>query len=210
MKALKIIFLVIGGLVVLGGGVIVLVFQLTAGAADSADALFARIASGDVRGAYESTAPQLQRQQDFETFADVVATLGLEDYVSSSWNSRSISNERATVSGTVTLADGSTVPMSVDLVEVDDTWLVFAFGGPASGAFADGGQPALPEVEAARALAKSSLASLARAIDGADFTEFYGDISAMWRSQTTAAAVQQLHDTKIGAMIEQVRREGVA
>ncbi|MCB9958887.1 MAG: hypothetical protein H6843_09820 [Rhodospirillaceae bacterium] len=191
MKAMKIIFLVIGGLVVLGGGVIALVFYLTAGAADSADALFARIASGDVRGAYESTAPQLQRQQDYEAFAAVVATLGLEDYESSSWNSRSITNDRATVSGTVTLADGSVVPMQVDLVEVDDAWLVYAFGGQASGAFTEGGQPPLPTLEAARALATSSLAGLADAINRADFTGFYADTSAMWRAQATAADLQR-------------------
>lgn len=189
MKAMKIILLVIGGFVVVGAGVFALVFQLTAGAADSADALFARIASGDVRGAYESTAPIVQRQQSFEDFAGAVEALGLDQWVSSSWNSRSISGGQATISGTVTLADGSSVPLQVDLVESGDEWLVYAVGGPQAGATPVAYD--MPSTEDARALAQGSMTSLANAIAQEDFSGFYNHISALWREQTTADAIQQ-------------------
>lgn len=138
MKVLKILLIMAGGVVVFAVGIFAFVFLSTGGAVDSADGLFARIAAGEVRAAYDETAPALRRAHSFEEFEAVVGTLGLDQFASASWNSREISGDSAVLNGTVTLADGSAVPLEVTLVETDAGWQVVAFTGQAGAAAAGG------------------------------------------------------------------------
>lgn len=198
MKVLKVLLMVIGGIVLVIVGFIAVVFFLTDEAADGANELFAQLATGDVRGAYDATAPQLRERQSFEAFADATASLGLERFAEASWTNREITSDRATVEGTVTLTDGSEVDLRVALVDIDGVWQVATFSSPTTdGSLIGGGLPDLPDQERIRALVQTTLGAFSDALVGADFTDFHAGISALWRSQITAEGLQAAFQTFI-------------
>ena len=190
MRVLKII-LIIGAVgATLGVGIFVLVFQLTRGAAESADTLFALLAAGDLQGAYDSTAPQFRNEEPFESFAQGVSRLRLDQYVSSDWNSRSISNGQSTLEGTITLLDGSTVPMRVELVDVNDVWMVYGLTTQTAGSNFGGDVPEPPTLDVAERLTQESLGAFADAINRSDFTDFHASTAALWRAEITPEDLQ--------------------
>src|SRR5690242_8427502 len=118
-QILLVVGLVVGVVGVCAGGVALLffwVFSVTGQAADGADRFLALVAQGKVAEAYNSAAAGLRARQSQEAFAARVKEMGLTEWVSSSWNSRNVVNDQATVEGSVTTRGGGTIPLKITLV----------------------------------------------------------------------------------------------
>lgn len=186
-----------------------LVMFATSGAVESADEFLEAVALGDLEAAYAKTAPAFQAQQDLASFEAVVRDLGLIGYASRSWTSRSVESNQATLEGTFVTAAGDSIPLEMKLVKVADKWRVFSLSGPQAGAAVRRpgeaeevvGPPAVPPADEVAALATRSVLSLNRSIVAKDFSLFHGEISGLWRAQTTpgelAAAFQAFVDNEI-------------
>ncbi|MCP4659106.1 MAG: hypothetical protein GY856_27165 [bacterium] len=177
----------VGLIVVLIAVVVVMVFMLTGGAAESAETFLGLLAQGKTADAYASASAALQARQDEAAFAAVIERLGLDDYASATWTSRSVENERATIEGSVTTRAGGTIPLTIELVKEGGTWKVFSLQGPQAGAAVEPATPG-PQVPAEaelKALALRSMLDLNQAIQLREFTTFYGHVSYLWQQQTT-------------------------
>jgi len=177
----------VGLVVVLIAVVVVMVFMLTGGAVESAETFLALLAEGKTAEAYASTSAALQAQQDEAAFTAVIQRLGLDEYASATWTSRSVENERATLEGSVTTRDGGTIPLNIELVREQGTWKVFSLQGPQAGAAveATAPEPQVPAEAELKALVLTSMLDLNQAIRQRDFTTFYGNVSNLWQQQTT-------------------------
>ncbi|MGZ4966900.1 MAG: hypothetical protein ACXV97_06975 [Chthoniobacterales bacterium] len=60
----------------------------------------------------------------------------------------------------------------------------------------------LPPENEIRALVKDSLGNFNQAVEGKDFTEFYGQIAAVWQKQTTPAKLQKLFQSFIDQEVD--------
>src|SRR5262245_57548859 len=106
-------------------------FALTGPAVTATDDLLALLRDGKTTEAYRSTAKSLQSQQSEAEFTQAVQRLGVTDYASSSWLSRNIENNEATLEGTVTTRGGRSIPLTVKLVKEDGGWKVLSLKGAA-------------------------------------------------------------------------------
>jgi hypothetical protein len=224
-------------LLVLIGIVVALAFTLTGPAVKSADAFLALLGEGKVTKAYKATAPAFQEQTDEETFELVVEKLGLNDFSSASWSSRSVNNDEAELEGTVTLNSGDEVPITMTLIQVGDDWKVFSISGKQAGVAVDEpgeeeepseeDQPAeepaqqeprdsakstpspkkVPPRADLNAMAQETILALNQAVAGKNFTPFYRHISKLWQKQTTA---QDLQDSFQSFIDNEVDMSGVA
>ncbi len=138
--------------VVLAVLVLGLVFWLTSGPVEAADEFLALAGRGDLAAAYEAAAPALREQQDEGSFLEAMARLGMTEYESATWTSRSIEGGKAELEGTATTRGGDEIPIRLTLVQVEDDWRVFSIQGPQAGAAVtppSGGPPATtPEPDA--------------------------------------------------------------
>lgn len=155
-KGFIIVVAVLGGLAVLGGAIIGLVFWFTGGAVEASEEFLALIAKERIEEAYQSTAAGFRSQQDAATFAVTVKEIGLTRYQSASWTNRQIQNDRATLEGSVTTVDGGTIPLTIALVSEGDEWRVLSLTAPMAGAAiaraAKGTAPVAPDDNVVRQL----------------------------------------------------------
>ncbi len=202
-KVLIIAGSIIGGFAVLGAVIIAVVFWFTGGAVDATEEFLALIAQEKIEEAYQSTATGFRSQQDQASFAATVKGIGLTRYVSASWANRQIQNDRATLEGSVTTADGGTIPLTIELVSEAEQWRVLSLTTPMAGAaIADGDnrKPVVPDDNAVRQLVNQTMRSFGQALERNDFAPFYATISDRWKGQISgeglSRAFQPLVDQK--------------
>ena len=118
------IFLGCGGLTLFGilgvGGCAYLLYSLLAPPADATHAFFQKINEGDYDGAYAMTTKAFQGNETAAEFARIGPELKSTDVT---LNNRNISNDTATMSGSITLS-GTDRNLTVTLLYVGDEWLI--------------------------------------------------------------------------------------
>lgn len=185
MKALKWIAISVGALAALVALILVLVFSLTSGAVDAAEAFLSLVGRGQYEEAYRLAAPQFRASQNLASFRSVAQRHGLDKYESASWTSREISGGRATLQGTIRTRDGGRVPASIVLVESDGRWLVFGLS------FADAGVASELDHSAMRRLASRSLLDFNEAVQRRDFKAFHATLARPMREKYTPEQLQR-------------------
>ncbi|HEY7608852.1 MAG TPA: hypothetical protein VIF14_06435 [Alphaproteobacteria bacterium] len=220
MKALKWIGIGVGSLAALVGGILVLVFWLTSGAVDAAEAFLSLVGKGQYEEAYRAAAPQFRTSQDLASFRATMQRYGLDQYESASWSSREINDGRATLEGTVRTRGGGRVPTSVVLVKSDGAWLVYGmrFTGAGVGTREEAPGGAALDQAAMKRLALRSLLDFNEAVRRADFTSFHAGLARPMREKYTpqqllsvfqAFVDQKIDLTPIGA-VEPIFESGEA
>jgi hypothetical protein len=204
MKALKWIAIVLGGVGVLAGLIIVLVFSLTGGAVDAAEAFLRLVGQGKYEEAYRSAAPQFRTSQDLGAFRATMQRYGLDKYESASWSSREITNGRATLEGTVRTSGGGRVPTSVVLVKSEGAWLVYGMRFSGAGVATREEAPAGTALDQAamKRLALRSLLDFNEAIRRADFTSFHAGLARPMREKFTPQQLREVFKTFVDQKID--------
>jgi hypothetical protein len=193
--------LAVGVAVVLVGLIIAFVFMLTGGMVKAGNDFLAFLAAGKTHEAYLAADAALRSSQSEEAFSEIVKTLGLGDYASASWRSRSIENDQATLEGTVRTRSGGNVPLTMKLIKQGGVWRVLSLSGPAAGASVAGGPLQVPPDAELRKLTDATLAEFIAAIQAGRFDPFWAATSKLMQNQFTAekfqAAFQEYIDKKI-------------
>ncbi len=121
---LKKVMMVLIGFVVLIGGCVGAVFWATADLPKAADAFFSAIAREDYAAAMALTSSDFKAsttQEELQTFAE---DNGLVGYREASWSSRAIENSSGSLEGTLAMADGGSLPITVQLVKSGRGWQI--------------------------------------------------------------------------------------
>lgn len=210
----KILTRVVAAVVVLGlaaACLIWLVFYLTSGVVESADRFLTTISQGNLPSAYRQTSLAFQQAQTEASFENVVRDLGLAEYQSASWHSRSVENNLGRLDGTIQLKSGGSTRLSLTLIHEDRTWRIQSMQGPPLGATLESdlathgssastlspppdhgaSEPDAGNVESQPSwglvapLVATHLTGLAQALESSDFTKFHAAVSKKWQSQIT-------------------------
>lgn len=193
-KVFIIVGSIVGGLAVLAGVIVGLVFWFTGGAVDATENFLALIAQEKIEEAYQSTATGFRSQQDPASFAATVRAIGLTRYASASWTNREIQNNRATLEGSVTTTDGGTIPLTIELVSEADAWKVLSLTAPNAGAAianSETRKPAVPDDNSVRQLVNQTMRSFGQALERNDFGPFYATIAERWKQQITGEGLSK-------------------
>lgn len=110
-----------------------LALYATRGVTRDAEKFLAALGDDDVATAYSLAATALKSRESADSLGVKLKQLGLTDYRSSSWSSRSIKNNTAALTGTVTTRQGGTIPITMNLLKEGESWKVLAISGPQAG-----------------------------------------------------------------------------
>ncbi len=203
MKALKWVAIGLGAGGVLAGGIVWLVFSLTSGAVEAAEAFLRLVGQGRYEEAYRAVAPQFRPSQDLGSFRATMQRSGLDKYEAASWSSRRISGGWARLRGTIRTGAGGRVPVVVELVSGNEAWLVYSIRLGGAGALADDDSRdgVALDPAAMKRLALQSLLDFNDAVRSGDFAAFHAKLARPMREQYTPerlrAAFQVFVDQKI-------------
>jgi len=202
---MKKVLIVLAVIVIVIGAIIIVAFTLTKGLPRSADQFFTLIREGKAQDAYLSASREFQAsasEADFEAF---LKNSSIGAYASSTWSSRSITNNIGELEGSIKTRDGGVVPIKIKLVKEDGRWKIHAIEKAAAGLVetakettpAEKTSPETPAQEATippedelKKMANASMLLLARAINAKDFSELYNSTAKIWQSQTTPEELQ--------------------
>lgn len=171
-------------------GLLFFVFRITEPVVDAADEFVTLIGKGELKRAYDSTAPEFRAATTEAEFESAIKHLGLDRYRAVSWHRRRIENSLGEVEGTVRTTNDQRVPIHVMLSHDGERWRVTSLGG---GGEASGiaSTPPLPSDTQAKAIVSATMSSFARAVKANDFSGFYRETAQVWQKETSAAALKE-------------------
>jgi hypothetical protein len=115
------LFAILAFVGVIGGGV----WMMTQGPAEDARAQLERIAAGDLEAAYAELAESYQARLSPEQFQALVAAHpSLAGYSQSTFSSRSVQNDTASLTGSLSSASGGVEPVRIELVKERGLWRI--------------------------------------------------------------------------------------
>ena len=164
------------------------VFGAMAAVSKPADDFLTLLGNGDTTGAYQSGASGLRAAETPEQFAAFVKSSRLDQYRSSNWNKFNTTNSQGTVEGTVTLKDGSTVPLKVNLVN-EGGWKVV--GLELTGVVPKKPQPQVPSEAEAKKLVNRDLGEFRKAVEGDDFTRLHASLHSQFKATSSAEQLRE-------------------
>jgi hypothetical protein len=178
-----------GVFVVAFTAIFALVWRLTAGMTEAADAFFAALRDGDVATARTYLAEDFRASTSDEQLLAYVKNSALSEYQSASWSSRGMENSRGNLEGTLETRTGGSIPMKVELVKENGSWKIYTLRKPAAGLQTDDGPIKPSEIEQVR-LVRATTEQFAAAIKRGDFAEFHKYVSGLWQRQISADQLQ--------------------
>ncbi|MFT8244429.1 hypothetical protein [Roseomonas sp. BN140053] len=140
-RAWRKILMIFGVLAVLASAAVFTVFAFTGEAVKGAESFLQTNAVQGPDAAWRQASRGFQAATTAEGWAALSRSQGLAGYAGASWNRRSVSGHEATLSGTISLADGGRVPAEVRLIEDASGWKVHSFVFGTAGASAGLGSP---------------------------------------------------------------------
>jgi hypothetical protein len=195
-----------GGLV---GGIIFLAFSLTSDAVQAADEFLVAVGEGRIQEAYQMTSPSFRQVQTEEEFAQTATQLGLNEFASATWTSRSVKNDVATLEGTVTNTTGGKNPLTVSLIREGERWRVLSFTGAVAGGSAEPAKKPMPEDDELKAMVSTTLADFGAAVRAENFESFYESTARLWQSQTSAEELQKTFQPFLDQQVDLAEVEGI-
>jgi len=182
--------------------IFLLVWSLTAGAADSTNTFLSHVGQGRYEAAYRAAAPQLRNQHSLQSFRAAMRYYGLHRFKSATWSSREISDGRVTLTGTIRTHDGQQFPATVILVETGEKWTVYSlhFAGPgvnAADISAPGTPRKVPQAHAMNQLVGKSLLAFNASVQSKDFRAFHASLARPLRRKFSPERLKQIFEAFI-------------
>ena len=117
------LLLFIGFIALVGGGIFYGIRKATAEPERVVKSFLAAAASGDYQAAHNHFSAALKEEQPYEQFAQSAqANQRLFKASDTTFSNRNMSGDEVTLSGSLTLEDGSSTPASFSLVRENNTW----------------------------------------------------------------------------------------
>jgi len=199
----KVLLGVVGFIVIVVG----LAMWATSGLSDTTSVFFNQLKNHDYKTAYYGyMSSDFKGNVPFEKFKLFIETNHIDKFQDISLGNREVSNGKGKIEVTLSMADGSSMPMVIGLVKgVDDTWKIYNIRKEASGIiqtntdkkFEQSNTLVVPEKSEYIKLVKESIKDVAEAIRDKDTDAFYQKISSVWRSQISSDKFYQIFDAMI-------------
>jgi hypothetical protein len=176
------------------GLMIASIFYFTSDVTKTGDEFFAAIASDDMEKAYGRLSTAFRAGTSQEKLAAFLAANRIDKVTKTSWSNRSIKTGGVgNLTGTLTTAEGETIPIEIDLIKEDDEWKIYALRKAVAKAGLSDTAKGLPDENEQLALVAESMAAFADAITARDMTGFHDHVSRIWARQIDVAALNDAY-----------------
>jgi hypothetical protein len=165
----------------------------------AADAFFAKVEKGDMRGAYDAAAFAFQAGQSFEGFETNAHDLGFIGAQPPAWTHEEVQDTTARLDGKLVTQNGSPLNVSLSMATENGEWKLLSlrtsdpqhywepedhFSSLGKGVgFNDVYHQPMPGPRELAALVHGTLADFNNAVRTADFHSFYRSVSQRWRDK---------------------------
>lgn len=190
--------IVVGCIAIVIGGLIAIVFRMTAGLVGAADGFFAAMKAHDLNRAKTYLAEDFRASTTDSELEQFIQRSALAHYSSSSWLTRKVENNRGYLEGTISTDTGGAIPLKVSGIRERGEWKIYSISKPDAG-LTSAEPRQMPSAADQARLIKASTHSLADAVARKDFHAFYATVGGLWQKQMTPeqfqAAFQSLIDS---------------
>ena len=171
---------IIGGLTIAIAIVIAAVFMLTGGMSNEAKALFTALKNNDSAKASTYLSKNFTDATSIEELKNYFDTSSLADYKDSSWNSRSIKNNRGKLNGIIKTESAKTIPLTLNFIKEDGKWKISAINIDNTGLNLNATD--LPTADEQAELVMASMKAFSDSLDKQSMEGFRNYVSAFWRN----------------------------
>ena len=182
--------------------VMILAFAFTGSVAATATE-FVELAARDPGAAYARTSPSYRARILPAGFATFVRHICIDRMRAVTWYGRQLGGRSAGVSGDLTLADGTRVPIEVALTRQNGRWLISDLLGPEEVGRA---RPVegriLPSDRKLQELIEDSVGAFVTAIQKRDFASYYAGLAQRGRRLNAAADLPRMYKHAIGQPLD--------
>ena len=195
---------VLAGLAVVVVLALVAVFYFTAGMSEAAEAFFRAVQAKDTATAKTYLSEGFRAETSDAELQQFLDANALTSFADATWSRREVSGGTGELEGTITTANGGTIPLKLVFVKEAGAWKLHGItktaGGVQSDArdadddgelddatetrgAADAAAPEVPSAEEQAALLKRTLADFAVSIGAGNMKHFRGASASVWQEQ---------------------------
>jgi hypothetical protein len=183
------VLIVISATIVAFAGLFAILWQLTAGLAETADRFFAALQSRDMDEARGFLSEDFRAATSDEQLQRFVERSALANFESATWSNRVVQNSQGELRGTIRTRNGGSIPMTVVLIREHGDWKILSLRKPAAGILGEDERDQPNAAEQMR-LVRVATRDFAHAIQRKDFSQFRATTAALWQKEST---VEQLN-----------------
>ena len=189
-KLLKIVI----GLVVVFVLAIGIVFWLTSGMAETADAFFKAVKKQDLTAARSYLSEDFRASTDEAALQEFLTRGAILHFKDASWSNRQISGGRGELNGAIHTEAGGVVPLKLMFVKENGAWKIYGIQKPTAGLQQGETSPTVPGKADQVELVKHSMHEFALSVNSKSMEHFRGTVSQLWQRQITTGQM----DTAFG------------
>jgi len=195
MKKLVIIMVVlgVGGVVVVGLLLFKGISSIGAGLIDATDSFLLAAHNGDYARAQTYLSESYRASNNEAALRTFMKTSLLENYASSSWNSRRITNNQGYLEGSVTTTTGGVIPMKVELVDENGWKIVSMSTSTAASGAGVGTDASIPEKVAQVAMVRRSFRDFTASLRQGSMNGFHSTLAGPFREQFSPERLDSIY-----------------
>lgn len=198
----KKILMVLGGVIVFAVLIVAGVFYFTADMTKTADKFFSLAAQDKWDEASKCLSKDFLSSTTMDQLKDYLAQGDFKNYKDSSWGSRKVSRGIGEIEGKINTHDGGAIPLEITFIKEEDGWKIQHIQKTDAGVAASSKTKEIPTEAQLVNLAKVSMSDFIAAVNAADFSPFYKNISKLWQAQTDPGKLNEAFDSFIKAKFD--------
>jgi hypothetical protein len=194
-KLLKILLGVVAVFVI----AVAVLFYVTSGMVDTADAFFNAVKKKDIATARSYLAEDFKASTDETALTEFLTKGAILNFKEASWSNRQTSGGRGELNGSITTDTGGVVPVKMMFVKENGAWKIYAIQKPTAGLQAADSSPTVPSTADQIGLVKQSMHDFVASVEKKDMGDFRKTVSQMWQKQFSTEQFNQAFKSIIDA-----------
>lgn len=201
-KPMKTLLKVVVGLAVMFIVAIGIVYWLTAGMADTANAFFQAIKKQDLAEARGYLSEDFKASTDATALNEFLTQSSILHFKEASWSNRETSGGRGELNGTIRTETGGVVPLKVMFIKENGAWKIYGIQKPTAGLQSEVSSPTVPSKTDQVVLVKRSMHEFALSVNSKSMQHFRSTVSQTWQRQVTTEQLDQVFGKAYGIGVD--------
>ena len=188
---MKTLLKVVVGLVVTFVLAIGIVYWLTAGMVDTANAFFQAVKKQDIAAARSYLSEDFKASTDASALNEFLTQSSIVHFKEASWSNRQTSGGRGELNGTIRTETGGVVPLKMMFIKEHGAWRIYGIQKPTAGLQTEDSSPTVPSKTDQVVLVKRSMHEFALSVNSKSMQHFHSTVSQLWQRQVTTEQLDQ-------------------